>query len=80
MILNILLNTQMILMIFIKTLKNATQIKKRIMLIVFDDAISDKLINKKHNPIVTELFRSGRKLNIALVFISQSYFAERKKN
>ena len=80
MILNILLNTQMILMIFIKTLKNTTQIKKRIMLIVFDDAISDKLINKKHNPIVTELFRRGRKLNISLVFISQSYFAERKKN
>ena len=50
------------------------------MLIVFDDAISDKLINKKHNPIVTELFRRGRKLNISLVFISQSYFAERKKN
>ena len=49
------------------------------MLIVFDDAISDKLINKKHNPIVTELFRRGRKLNISLVFISQSYFAERKK-
>ena len=79
MILNILLNTQMILMIFTKTLKNATQIKKRIILIVFDDTIADKLINKKHNPIVTELFIRGRKLNISLVFISQSYFAERKK-
>ena len=33
------------------------------------------LRNKKLNPIVTELFISGRKLNISLVFITQSYFA-----
>ena len=32
------------------------------------------LINKKINPIVTELFIRGRKLNISLVFITQSYF------
>ena len=31
--------------------------------------------NKKINPIVTELFTRGRKLNISLVFIRQSYFA-----
>ena len=30
--------------------------------------------NKKLSPIVTELFLRGRKLNISLVFISQSYF------
>ena len=30
--------------------------------------------NKKLNPIVTELFIRCRKLNISLVFISQSYF------
>ena len=30
--------------------------------------------NKKLSPIVTELFLRGRKLNILLVFISQSYF------
>ena len=29
----------------------------------------------KLNPIVTELFIRGRKLNISLVFITQSYFA-----
>ena len=34
----------------------------------------DILSNKKLNPIVTELFLSGRKLNISLVFIMQSYF------
>ena len=32
------------------------------------------LINKKRNSIVTELFIRGRKLNIYLVFITQSYF------
>ena len=30
--------------------------------------------NKKLNSIVTELFLRGRKLNISLVFITQSYF------
>ena len=33
------------------------------------------LTNKKLNPIVTELFIRGRKLNPSLVFIIQSYFA-----
>ena len=33
------------------------------------------LSNKKLNPIVTELFNRGRKLNISLVFITQSCFA-----
>ena len=48
--------------------------KKRKILIVFDDMIADMLSNKKHNPIVTELFIRERKLNIS-VFITQSYFA-----
>ena len=33
------------------------------------------MFSKKNNPIVTELFIGGRKLNICLVFITQSYFA-----
>ena len=36
--------------------------------------IADMLSNKKLDPIVTELFIRGRKLNISLVFITQSYF------
>ena len=36
--------------------------------------IADTFSNKKLNPIVTELFIRGRKLNICLVFIIQSYF------
>ena len=49
--------------------------KKRKILIVFDYMIADKLSSTKINPIVTELFISRRKLNISLVFITQSYFA-----
>ena len=40
--------------------------------------IADMLSNKKLNSIVTELFVRGRKLGIALVFITQSYFANPK--
>ena len=36
---------------------------------------ADVLINKKINPIVTELLIRYGKLNISLVFITQSYFA-----
>ena len=32
------------------------------------------LSNKKHIPVETELFIRGRKLNISLAFIMQSYF------
>ena len=32
------------------------------------------LINKKLNPIVTELFIKERKLNVSLAFITQSYY------
>ena len=36
--------------------------------------IADMIRNKTLNSIVTELFIRGRKLNIYLVFITQSYF------
>ena len=48
--------------------------KKRRILIVFDDMIADMINNEKLNPVVTELFIRGRKLNISIVFITQSYF------
>ena len=48
--------------------------KENKILIVFDDMITDMIHNKKLNSIVTELFIRGRKLNISLVFITQSYF------
>ena len=48
--------------------------KKRKVLIVVDDIIADMINNKKLDSIVTELFVRGRKLNISIVFITQSYF------
>ena len=48
--------------------------KENKILIVFDDMIADMIHNKKLNSIVTELFIRGRKLNISIVFITQSYF------
>ena len=48
--------------------------KENKILIVFDDMIADMINNKKLNSIVTKLFIRGRKLNISIVFITQSYF------
>ena len=48
--------------------------KERKILMVFDDMIADMINNKKISSVVTELFVRGRKLNISLVFITQSYF------
>ena len=41
--------------------------------------IADMLSNKNFNSVVTELFIKGRKLNISLVFIKQSYLKVPKK-
>ena len=58
-----------------KNIEDQNPNKKQKILIIFDDMIVDILSNKKLNPIVTELFIRGRKLNISLAFITQSYFA-----
>ena len=42
--------------------------------------VADMLSNRKFNPIVTELFIGGRKLNISLDFIAQCYFVVPKNN
>ena len=47
---------------------------KEKILIVLDDMITDTIHNKNLDSIVTELFIRGRKLNISVVFITQSYF------
>ena len=47
-------------------------------LTVFDDMITGMPSNKRLNPIVTELFIRGKKLNISLVFIIQPCFAVAK--
>ena len=57
-----------------KNIEEYNPTKKRKVLIVFDDIIADMINNNKLNPIVTEVFIRGRKLNIFIVFITQSYF------
>ena len=48
--------------------------KERKILIVSDDVIPDVINNKKLNSVVTNLFIRGRRLNISLLSITQSYF------
>ena len=57
-----------------KNIEDYNPRKNRKVLIVFDDMIADMINNKNLNPIVTELFIRGRKFNISIVFITQSYF------
>ena len=56
----------MILIIIIKI-----EIKK--VLIVFDDMIADIEYNKNFKRIIKELFYRARKINVSIVFITQSY-------
>ena len=51
---------------------NTTRDKK--VLIVFDNMIADIMSSKKFKAIIKELFIRCRKLNISIVFITQSYF------
>ena len=57
-----------------KNIEEYTPNRKRKMLIVFDHMMNDIFSNKNLNPTVTELFFGGRKLNISLLFITQSSF------
>ena len=49
--------------------------RKRKILIVFDDMIADIMTNKTFQSIIKEFFIRCTKLNISLVFITQSYFS-----
>ena len=49
--------------------------KKRKILIVSDNMMADIMSNKKVQAMIKELFIRSRKLNILLVFITQSYFS-----
>ena len=57
-----------------KNIEDYNPIKTHKVFIIFDDMIADMINNNKLNPIVTELFIRGRKLNISIVFITESYF------
>ena len=58
-----------------KNIDDCNPNRKRKILTVFDDTIADIMTNKKFQDIIKEIFISCRKLNISLVFITQSYFS-----
>ena len=49
--------------------------RKRKILVVFYDKIADIMTNEEFKAIIKELFIRCRKLNISLIFITQSYFS-----
>ena len=53
--------------------------RKRKILTVFDDMSADIMTNKRFQTMIKELFIRCRKLNLSLVFITQSYFSVPKK-
>ena len=55
-------------------IKNYNKNRHKKVLIVFDDMISDIEYNKDFKKIIKELFYRGCKINISIVFITQSYF------
>ena len=57
-----------------KNIEDYNPNKKRNVFVAFDDMSSDMINNKKLNPMVIELSIRGRKLNISIAFITQSYF------
>ena len=62
-----------------KNINDYNPVGKRKKLVVFDDMNADIMINKKFQTIIKELFIRCRKLNIYLVFITQSDFSVPKE-
>ena len=78
MILKLLLNTQNDMDDIYKNIKEYNPSKKRKILIVFDDMVAVMLCNKILNPVVTELFIRGRKLNIFLFWYTILFCCTKK--
>ena len=55
-------------------INNYNKNRDKKVLIVFDDIITGIMRNEKFKAIIKELFIRYRKLNISIVFITQSYF------
>ena len=72
-----LLSVQILWMMFI-SIEDYNPNRQRKILIVFDDMIAD-MTNKKFQAKINELFIRCRKLNVSLVFITQSYFSVPKQ-
>ena len=55
-------------------INNYNKNRDKKVLIVFDDMIADREYNKNFKRIIKELFYRARKINVSIVFITQSYF------
>ena len=55
-------------------INNYNKNRDKKVLILFDDMIADIEYNKKIKRIIKELFYRARKINVSIVFITQSYF------
>ena len=55
-------------------INNYNKNRDKKVLIVFDDMIADIEYNKKFKRIIKELFYRAHKINVSIVFITQSYF------
>ena len=58
----------------LEDINNYNKKRDKKVLIIFDDMIADLMRSKKFKAIFKELFIRCRKLNISIVFITQSYF------
>ena len=58
----------------LENINNYNKNRDKKVLIIFDDMIADIMRSEKFKAIVKELFIRCRKLNIPIVFITQSYF------
>ena len=58
----------------LEDIKNYNKKRDKKVLIIFDDMIADIMRSEKFKAIVKELFIRCRKLNISIVFITESYF------
>ena len=55
-------------------INNYNKNKDKKVLIVFDDMIADIEYDKNFKRIIKELFYRAHKINVSIVFITQSYF------
>ena len=58
----------------LENINNYNKNRDKKVLIIFDDMIADIMRSQKFKAIAKELFIRCRKLNISIVFITQSYF------
>ena len=63
----------------LENINNYNKNRDKKVLIIFDDMIADIMRSEKFKAIIKELFIRCRKLNISIVFITQSYFRTPKE-